>query len=938
MKKLIFLQWLFVFFTITVNAQFAGSVKGKIIDSESQKFLYNVKIMIKGSDLEKSTDDNGFFIINNIPVGDQIVHISLKGYEPQNFQINISNNHITDLGIIQLYIDLNLSESGGLISLTEDELNDDTGGADNISGLLQSTKDIFLKTAAFEFSPTFFRVRGLDSENGTLLLNGIEMNKVSNGKPQWSDWGGLNDIMRNQQFSNGLSPSEQTFGGILGSTNINLRASSYRGGGRITYSSSNRSYTNRVMASYASGLLKNGWAYTFSVGRRWGDEGYSNATFYDANSFFTSVEKIISKKHSINITAIYTPNKRGKSSPNTDEVFKLKNIKYNEYWGYQNGKKRNSRVKEIEEPIIMINHYWDNNQKTSLNTNIAYQFGHFGNTRLDYNGTDLVNGYPEGGGTNPSPAYYQKLPSYFLRFNPQQTANAFGATQQFMNKGQINWNSLYEANLNNTVLGGNAIYALYEDRNDDTQLTINSILSSEISDNISLNSSVSYRNLKSENFANMVDLLGATGYLDIDSFADDLTNNPDAIQNDIKNPNRLVGVGDRFKYNYILNAKIIEGFVQGQFKFKKTDFFLSGKFTNTNYQREGLYQNGSFKQNSFDKGKVQKFSGFGVKGGLTYKISGRHLLMMNTGYRTKAPSLRNTFTNARENHDVVRNITEEKISSADVSYIYRSPFINARLTGYYLSIKNANEISFFFADGIGGDNSVFVQEILQGIDKIHAGGEFGVEIQVTSDIKIKGVASFGEYVYNNNPNLYLTTEPTLESEKAGFVNGFKNFGKSSLKNYKIPNGPQRAYSIGFEYRDPDYWWFGMTSNYFSNSYIDISPLTRTQNFSTDFDGLPFNDYDEVLARKLLKQEQFEDYFLVNAIGGKSWKVGDYYIGFFASVNNILDKKFKTGGFEQGRNANFRQLRDDKSLDIPVFGSKYWYGRGSTYFVNLYVRF
>jgi len=35
-------------------------------------------------------------------------------------------------------------------------------------------------------------------------------------------------------------------------------------------------------------------------------------------------------------------------------------------------------------------------------------------------------------------------------------------------------------------------------------------------------------------------------------------------------------------------------------------------------------------------------------------------------------------------------------------------------------------------------------------------------------------------------------------------------------------------------------------------------------------------------------------------------------GFFASVNNLLDEVYKTGGFEQGRNANYRQLRDDKA--------------------------
>ena len=93
-----------------------------------------------------------------------------------------------------------------------------------------------------------------------------------------------------------------------------------------------------------------------------------------------------------------------------------------------------------------------------------------------------------------------------------------------------------------------------------------------------------------------------------------------------------------------------------------------------------------------------------------------------------------------------------------------------------------------------------------------------------------------------------------------------------------------------------------------------------------------------MARGLLKQERFDAYLILNFVGGKSWKIGKYYIGFFASANNLLDQVYKTGGFEQGRNANYRQLRDDKALDIPVFGSKYWYGRGATYFVNVHLKF
>ena len=86
------------------------------------------------------------------------------------------------------------------ISLTDDELNDDTSASDNISGLLNSSMDVFYRTAAYEFSSSFFKVRGLDSDNAIVQINGIKMNKLYNGRPQWSNWGGLNDVLRNQEL------------------------------------------------------------------------------------------------------------------------------------------------------------------------------------------------------------------------------------------------------------------------------------------------------------------------------------------------------------------------------------------------------------------------------------------------------------------------------------------------------------------------------------------------------------------------------------------------------------------------------------------------------------------------------------------------------------------------------------------------------------------
>jgi hypothetical protein len=946
-KKLL----IFLFGISSILTSFAQQtiVKGSVKDATTFEPIPDVTITIEETQQVTQTNGLGEFLFSsNVPLGEQILKISKEGYVTKRYPIVVNEGQTVN--ITDMTLDIEISDGSNLftISLSDDELNsEDDGLTDNISGLLQSSRDIFLRAAAFDFSATFFRPRGLDNANGKVLINGIEMNKQFNGRPQWGNWGGLNDAQRNREFTMGFAANDNSFGDLAGTTNIIMRGSKYRKGGQVSVASADRSYRGRLMASYSSGLLKGGWSYSFLASRRFGEGGYVEGTLYDANSFSASVEKQINNKHSINLTSFYAQNRRGRSTAITDEVYRLKGRDYNPFWGEQDGDVRNSRIREIEEPVIMLNHYWDINSKTTLNTNVAFQFGEVRNTRIDNGGTNLFtaqNGQQVflGGARNPDPAYYQNLPSYLLRFNnpsPLDFQNAFTAEQEFIKDGQFDWNALYTANAIQTGQGKNATYIIQEDRNDDTQFSVNTIFSTEVSDNIILNAAINYRNLNSENFASVKDLLGGIGYLDVDFFAEetsDISQLSDVAQSDVRNPNRVVTEGDRYKYNYEIDADVISGFAQAQFKYNKIDFYVAANLGNTTYQRNGLFENGNFQgSRSFGKSKELNFSTYGVKGGFTYKVSGRHLLVVNAGYFTKAPTIRNSFSNARQNNDVVEGIKEETIQSIDGSYIYRSPIVKARLTGFYSQFQDGTDISFYFTEdlaGLGIQQDAFVQEVLTNIEKKQFGAELGIEAQVTPTIKLKAAASVGQFTYDNNPNLYLTSDDFQDQLRFGN-------GKTNLKDLHVAGGPEQAFQLGFEYRDPNFWNVGVTSNFFSSAYVDPSALSRSENFTLDFDGLPINSYDPEVAKSLLKQEQFGDYVLINVVGGKSWKIGDYFVGFFATINNVLDEKYKTGGFEQSRLAKFDRILEDKSRDNgPVFGSRYFFGNGTTYYVNLYFRF
>lgn len=913
------------------------SLTGSVVDALSDNPISGVILKLEGTAYISKTNVEGVFNFSEIilETGNYILEISRSGYSTLRFPINLISNENKQLNFIPLQPDL-MKEQIQLatISLSESELSEDQSGTDNIAGLLHASRDIFLNAAAFDFSQTFFKPRGLGSDYGTVSINGIEMNKFFDGRPQWSNWGGLNDLQRNQVFANGLVPGETTFGQLAGNTNIIMRASQYAKGAKVSYAGANRSYTGRIMGNYNSGEKQGGWWYSVGLARRFANEAYIDGTLYDANSFFASVEKRLNSNHFLNLTAFYTPNIRGKSSANTQEVFDLKGRKYNSFWGFQNGEIRNSRLKEIQEPILMLNHFWKLSERTRLNTNIGYQFGTSRNSRLDFGGTRLViqpDGQESfvGGGSNPDPSYYQKLPSYFLRFEDNQNYEAaYLAQQEFQKDGQIEWNSLYNANETAFNSGGNSIYIVAEDVTKDKLINVNTILTATINPSILINGKLKFSYLTSENYAEVKDLLDGTGYLDVDFFSEG-----NRAQSDLLNLNRIAEEGERFKYNFEWQASSAEAFLNTGFKSKKLDSYLAAQIAQTSYQREGLYQNGNFPENSLGKSEKLNFTDYGFKAGSVFKLSGKHLFEVNTGYFTKPPTIRNSFSNSRQNNNTVPNLESEQIYSADASYIFRNSMIKSRITGYFTQINDATEISFYYADGLSGlgrnSTTAFVQEILSEIDKQHIGLEMGFETQVTSTLKLKSALALGQFVYNSDPNLTLTSDDFNEAQ---------NYGKSNLKNYRIAGGPQRAAQIGFEYRDPDYWWFGTTLNYFSHAFADISPLTRTSNFVNDSDGLPLLNYDENIAQDLLKQEQFDNYFLLNAVGGKSWRIKNNYLGFFISINNILDELYKTGGFEQSRNANFRTLKADREREQPVFGSKYWYGTGTTYYGNVYIRF
>ncbi|MRI63700.1 TonB-dependent receptor [Ornithobacterium rhinotracheale] len=914
--------WLsFLTIMISFNLYCQTKITGTVKSSSDEKALYDAQVTLKGLGQSVQSDRIGYFQFIDVPKGAYTLEINKVGYESYTQDFVVNGEKVIDLGDLFISYDPQ-SVNVGVITLSTDELSSDESSTQSSVGLLQSSKDVFAKVAAYELGSFWFRPRGYDNKYSDVFFNGVRMNKIDNDRVDFGNWGGLNDITRYPaEVTYGIAPSDYAFGDLGGITYVDTRPSNLRTGNSLSYSLTNRSYRQRLMFTHNTGINAKGWGFTVSGSRRWANEGRIPGTFYDAWAYYLGIEKRFNNKHSLLLSAFGAPSRRSSSSPNTQEVYDLKGINYNAYWGYQMGDKRSERIKKTHEPLITLAHYWNITETSRLTTTLGFQFGENASGRLDWNKA-----------TNPSPTYYRNMPSYYEGTNDEKAKELAYLWKTDENFSQINWNRLYL--LNNTV-SGEAKYFLLSDVNQDKTFTFNTNYRNQFSDAFGLHANLSYQKTNSTLFRQLDDLLGAKYVLDVDDFADA----GQSGNSDENTPNRKAYKNNRVQYNYELFVDKVDAYLAGNYKIDNFDFTLGLKLANTAIQRNGLFD---YYRYTNSKGKSEKynFMDYGVKLNATYKIDGRNYLVMNAGYFTNAPTANDVFPQQRTNNLSIPDLESAKIFSGDLSYMLRGSRIKARATGYFTDIKDEVETAFGYLERDSQDFSanLFTAEVIKGVAKQHMGAELALEAQLSTTFTVNAAAAIGQYLYKNNPDLYYFSD--AYSDKGGF----QYEGKTYLNKYHVAASPQKAFSVGFQYRSPKYWWVGATGNYLGDNYASLAKTRRTEAFFINkATNLPFPEAVKDLEnggevmRALLSQEKFKDAFMLNANAGKTFRFGNYYVGLSLSVNNVLNNKnYITSGFEQLRLANFASLNDAQKR--KTFGNKYWYDQGTSYFLNLFVRF
>ncbi len=845
-----------------------GAIQGKVLNQTDGEPLTGVSIQVQGSSQGAVTDIQGNFQISNLNSGLQTLIFSFVGYRRYTTTVQVIAGRTSNLGNVSLeednigldeievfanIVDAKRQAPTPISTITAQEIEERLG-AQEFPEILKSTPGVFVNTVGGSFGDAQVRIRGFGSENTAVLINGIPVNDMENGRVFWSNWGGLNDVTRNQQVQRGLGVTKLAVSAVGGTINIITKPTEQRKGVRLTYSRANRSWEDRVMLTASTGLMKGDWAVTVSGSTRQGD-GFREGTDVNAWAYFVSAYKGIGKNHQLVFTAFGAPQTTSRGRSATLEVYNLVGDKrFNPSWGTLNGEFLTSNENNYHKPKMMLNHYWDIKDNITLSTSVYYSLGRGGGTSINRTADAEIT---------------QPVRSFF---DPQlEDPSEYQVPwDEMVAENQANFVSLLRQNPETGILepveGARSNYIIQESRNDHNWFGALSTLNADISEDFSITAGLDYRWYRGFHYQTLDNLLGGDFWIDKERF------NLQPFNNLLEPRNTPKREGDRIGYDY--DGTVIWGgaFLQGEYTIKNVDLFLTGNFVRSSFQREGNFLHEEFLETSLGESETFTFNNFTVKAGANYRITGRHNVFANAGFFTRAPFFRDAFVDNRVSNIVRGDLDDEEIFSLEGGYGYRSARLAVNINLYRTSWQNRAYTVGFFSETYND----FVNFRMSDVGAIHQGIEIDFTAKLTTTLTLEGMASIGDWTWDGNANAIVLSDPGLQVLDNTVTDNPSDVDPQTvfIDGLEVGGAAQTLSALTLKYRNPKFWYVGASGNYYDRLYQDFNPETRTS--------------EEAFFNRV---EKLPSAFTFDVWGGKSWKFGDVILYLRASINNITDNQF-----------------------------------------------
>ncbi len=603
---------------LSVAAIAQTTVKGVVVDGSTGETLPGASIIIPGTATGTVTNFDGAFEFE-VPDGTKKLLVSFVGFIDQELVLNGTQ----DFGKIKLESDaVGLNEVSVMASVVTDRqtpVSVSTIGADIIESklgsqeypeILKMTPSIYTSKEGGGFGDASVYVRGFDSNNVGVLINGIPVNDMENGKVYWSNWAGLSDVSRTMQVQRGLGASKLGLSSVGGTINILTKSTDAKKGGVVKTNIGHDGYRKQLF-SVSTGMMDNGWAVTLLGSHTYSDGGYVKGTNFDAWSYYANVSKKINDEHTLSFMITGAPqwhNQRGTKQKIETYRNHKDGIRYNSNYGVRKGKIYGGAYgyNYYHKPQAQLNHFWNKSDATLITTSLYASIGSGGGRRVlgDALGTDA-----EG----------------LVDFDTASKANAQSTTGS---------KSIIANSVNNHSWYG--------------------LLSSMThkADAMTYTAGLDARYYVGEHYREIEDLLGGAYYR--------------GTSNKNRDVNRLLKEDDKVAYHN--DGKVLYTGLFGQAEYAGEEFtgFISAALSRKSYKRVDYFRYAG----GVNSTEWQNFYPWNIKGGLSYKINSIHSIFVNAGYVQRTPYFSNVFTN--NSNDVNEKVKYEKIITAEIGYKYTS--------------------------------------------------------------------------------------------------------------------------------------------------------------------------------------------------------------------------------------------------------------------------
>lgn len=898
-----------VAFFITAIAFSQGTITGTILDGDSGDPLPGASIVVEGTPNGTSTDFDGNFTIEVAESTGNLV-VSYIGY------MNLKVPFTSAGSIGQITLMPNAEELEGVIVTGVQDIAKDRKtpvavstikfaeiqeklGSQELPEILNTTPSIYATKSGGGFGDGRVNIRGFDTNNSAIMINGVPVNDMENGRVFWSNWAGLSDVTSAIQVQRGLGSSKLAVSSVGGTINVITKSSKNPQGGSVGATVGNDGYV-KTLASYSSGILDNGLSASLLLSRTGGNM-YADGTNFEGYNFFLGLG-YTKGAHNLEFMVTGAPqwhHQRSRATSIENQILfgdgdGEPNRRYNEDWGYLNGEEFSFRRNFYHKPVISLSWNWDLSSKTTLQTNAYASFGRGGGTgeigeiggrrqfalprtadgliRVDdivaFNSGTAVADFNDG--------------------NPRERIDGLFVNNSDRNDNENNTNGISRR----ASVNSHNWYGLLANFNN------------RISDKLTIDFGVDIRKYTGYHYRRVDNRLGGDVYQQTDDQNNPLGEGASNLFSETYESNQpwwvFGNIDDEEKIDYY-NTGLVNWlgiFAQVEYNFTEDiTGFVQGALSNQGFAREEF-----FGETPPEKTDFENILGGNFKGGLNWNINENHNLFVNGGYYEKQPLFDAVYINFGNNLNP--NLTNEKIVGLELGYGYRSSNFRANVNLYRTSWKDRFD-SVTATFNFGEPDEVRGTANLLGITQVHTGLEIDARLQASDKLAFTGMVSIGNWEYKDN-----VTATFFDNDQSPIIiDGAEAVETLDLDGVKVGDAAQFTAAIGADY------------NILDNLSVDLG-YRFADNLYADFDA---TDIDEDGALKL------PSFGLADAGVSFRLPLGENALNFRVNVNNLFDTTY----IAESDTNNFVEAGDETYDGINT-SNRVFFGFGRTW--NASVRF